>query len=251
MTTNYQGGKHPGKGLFAPSSQTISSRCQRSLAFVPPDCSLEDAEILLVNGKRLSSIESIIFCLGYRYSLPFLPSYQAVHAHEVVDRTSIISDGKQLYNLHKDIFFIEDLILTFVGVSKEIATFSFSDMQSVAIAAVFSGRVSLPSKRQMWDEYEQRKRDCGTGMKFHIIGLKRGIEYVKDTLTWVNGPSAPRVVTGYEIASYEAQQKQTQALRELLICTNILWGKSREEKQDIIEEKTKQLQEAIAIADRV
>ena len=103
----------------------------------------------------------------------------------------------------------------------------------------------------MWEEYEQRKRDCGTGMKFHILGLEREIEYVRDFLTWVNGPSAPRVVTGYEIASCEAQQKQSQALRELLICTNILWGKSREEKQDIIQEKTKQVHEAIAITDCV
>ena len=212
---------------------------------------LEDAEILLMNGTRLSGIDSIIFCTGYRYSLPFLPSYQAVHAHEVVDRTSIISDGEQLYNLHKDIFFIEDLTLAFVGVSKEIATFSFFDMQSAAIAAVFSGRVILPSKRQMWDEYEQKKRDCGMGMKFHTLGFKREIEYIRDILTWVNSPSAPQVVTGYEIALYEAQQKQIQALQELLICTNILWGKSCEEKRDIIQEKTKQLQEEIAIADRV
>ena len=108
-------------------------------------------------------------------------------------------------------------------------------MLSVAIAAEFLGRVSLPSKRQMWDEYEQRKRDCGTGMEFHILGLKREIEYIRDILTWVNGLSARRVVTGYEIASCEAQQKQSQALRELLICANILWGNSREEKQDIIQ----------------
>ena len=207
---------------------------------------LADADIVLVNGTHLSGIDFIIFCTGYRYSLPFLPSYQAVPAQKLVERTNIISDGEQLYNLHKDIFFIEDLTLAFVGVSKEIATFSFFDMQSVAIAAVFSGRVSLPSKRQMLDEYEQRQREHGTGMKFHILGFKREVEYIRDILNWVNGPSAPRVVTGYEKTLREAQQKQTQALRELLICTNILWGKSHEEKQDIIQEKTKQLREAIA-----
>ena len=249
VTTFHQWRKHPGKRLFAPSSQAIYSRCQRSLPFVPPEWSSgwKDAEILLVNGAHLSGIDFIIFCTGYRYSLPFLPNYQ----HKVVDRTGIISDGEQLYNLHKDIFLIEDLTLAFVGVSKEIATFAFFDMQSVAIAAVFSGRVSLPSKRQMWGEYEQRKRDGGMGTKFHILGFKREIEYIRGILSWVNGPSAPRVVTGYENTLCEAQQKQSQALRELLSCTNILWGKSREEKQDIIQEKTKQLQEALAIADRV
>ncbi len=212
---------------------------------------VQDAAIVLVNGARLSGVDFVIFCTGYRYSLPFLPSHQAEHTQKAVERTSIISDGEQLYNLHKDMFFIEDWTLAFVGVSKEIATFSFFDMQSVAITAVFSGRVSLPSPRHMWEEYEQRIKKHGTGTKFHMLGLRREIEYIREILDWVNGPSAPRVVTGYEKTLCEAQQKQSQALRELLTCTKILWGKSRAEKQEIVVEKTKQLQEAIEIVDRV
>jgi len=210
---------------------------------------LQDAQVLLANDARLSGIEFIIFCTGYRYSLPFLPDYQAVHTQKVEDQTKIISDGEQLHNLHKDMIFIEDPTLTFIGVSKEIATFSFFDMQAVAIAAVFAGQVSLPSKQQMRDEYDQRLRDFAMSMTFHQLGLEREIKYIREIVQWVNGSTSPRKLIGYEQTLHEAQQKQLQALRELLISTEILRGKSLEEKQRVIAEKTTQLQQAIAMAD--
>lgn len=67
----------------------------------------------------------------------------------------------QLHNLHKDIFFFDDPTLTFIGVLYETATFAFSDIQGVAIAAAFSGCAKLPSKQQIREEYDQKKQERG------------------------------------------------------------------------------------------
>ncbi|KAK3174107.1 hypothetical protein OEA41_001351 [Lepraria neglecta] len=125
-------------------------------SFGPSDAfrDIADAEIILVDNISLNGIDFVIFCTGYRFSLPFLPSYRG----ETVNLETIITNGVQLHNMHKDTFFIEDPTLAFVGVPFEIATFAFFDIQAVAIAAAFSGKALLPGKQKIREEYDQRSR---------------------------------------------------------------------------------------------
>jgi hypothetical protein len=203
-----------------------------------------DAEIFLDHGMSLRDIDFVIFCTGYRFSLPFLPAHQARTTHEkVVDQRTIISNGVQLHNLHKDLFFISDPTLAFIGVPFEIATFSFFDIQAIAAAAVFSCRAVLPNKQQMYEEYEHRKRSCGTGKMFHILGLEKEILYIKEVLQWVNGSSAQPRWIGYEGTLNETRRRQTEAFKELVMSTTVLRGKDQEELKRIIAKKVEELEQ--------
>ena len=169
---------------------------------------IADAEIVLVDNTSLNGIGFVIFCTGYRFSLPFLPSYRG----ETVNLETIITNGVQLHNLHKDTFFIEDPTLAFVGVPFEIATFAVFDIQAVAIAAAFSGKALMPGKQKMREEYEQKKQECGAGMRFHLLGFERKLRYIQDALDWVNGSSDQSKIVGYEETSRYLEQNQTKAL---------------------------------------
>lgn len=117
---------------------------------------IADAEIILVDSTSLNGMDFIIFCTGYRFSSPFLPIYRG----ETVNFETI-TNGVQLHNLHKDIFFIDDPTLTFIGVLYETSAFAFFDIQAVAIAAAFSAYAKLPSKQQIREEYDQKKQERG------------------------------------------------------------------------------------------
>jgi hypothetical protein len=101
-------------------------------------------------------------------------------------KSTLVTDGNQLHNLHKDIFYIEDPSLSFVGVPYFTATFTLFEFQAMVVAKVFSGQVKLPSKEVMRLEYERRVAAKGYGKGFHSLKDKE-VEYVNELLEWVNG----------------------------------------------------------------
>jgi hypothetical protein len=110
-------------------------------------------------------------------------SVQSIDAGDTV----IVTNGQQTHNLHKDIFYIPDPTLAFVGVPYHVSTFSLFEFQSIALASVFSGKPKLPSTTAMRDEYQARLESKGAGRTFHSL-KKRGeeIAYVDDLRTMVN-----------------------------------------------------------------
>ena len=206
----------------------------------PPE-DIQYAEISLFDNSILSGIDFVIFCTGYRFSLPFLPSYQG----KTANLETIITDGVQLHNLHKDMFFIDDPTLAFVGVPYEIATFAFFDIQALAIAAAFSETARLPSKQKMRQEYEKKKLECGTGKRFHVIGMERELQYIKDALDWVNGSSDQPKVVGYEETLRYVEQNQLKVLREILRSSRILHGRDPTEVEEVIARKAEELEQEL------
>lgn len=101
------------------------------------------------------------------------------------------------HNLHKDIFYISDPSLAFVGVPFFTATFSLFDFQAMVVAKVFNGLVKLPSERDMRAEYEERVVAKGLGKGFHSL-KDREEEYVGELLGWVNGELLGRGLRGLE-----------------------------------------------------
>jgi hypothetical protein len=144
------------------------------------------AKFQLADGSVLCDIDVIILCTGYHISLPFLSRY---HDDDMpVSKASegiIITDGTMYHNLHKDIFYIPDPSLIFVGVPYYTANFSLFDFQAQAVAAVLGGDAALPSSTAMRKEYNERLAEKGAGKQFHSL---RGseVEYVHELLAWVN-----------------------------------------------------------------
>ncbi|KAF2707101.1 MFS general substrate transporter [Pleomassaria siparia CBS 279.74] len=181
-----------------------------------PATSLDDdgaipATVTLKSGRKLCEIHHVIVCTGYHISLPFLN-----HLHsddtpaERAGDTLLVTDGLQLHNLHKDIFYIQDPSLVFVGVPYFTATFTLFEFQAMVVAKVLSGQAKLPSQAAMRTEYQQRVEAKGYGKAFHSL-RDREVEYVNDIIGFVNsdleGSGVPRL-EGHTAIWHKAKAEQ-------------------------------------------
>lgn len=145
--------------------------------------------VTLVDGTILTDIDYVIICTGYHMAYPFMHPISKYHNDSLPSSTNnpdiLVTDGQQTHNLHKDIFYIPDPTLAFIGVPYHIATFSLFDFQALALAAVFSGKAPLPTNQEMRTEYETRIAKKGSGRIFHSL-MGKDVEYVDDLLGTVN-----------------------------------------------------------------
>jgi len=142
--------------------------------------------ITLVNGEILDKIDRVLICTGYHCSFPFLREYHHDSVPvEKADDTTLVTDGTQMHNLHKDIFYIPDPTLAFVGVPYHVATFTLFEFQAIAIAAVYSGKADLPIEEAMRTEYQLRVAEKGHGKAFHSLQGK-DVEYANSLVDWIN-----------------------------------------------------------------
>ena len=105
---------------------------------------------------------------------------------EDADKTVIItSDGRTAHNLHEDIFYIPDPTLAFIGITHFASTFSMYDFQAQVLAAVFAGRVALPSSAAMQAEQSRRKSRVLPGTLLNSIFLLDDF-VIHRMLRWAN-----------------------------------------------------------------
>ncbi len=98
----------------------------------------------------------------------------------------LVTDGDSVHNLYRDVFYIPDPTLTFIGVSINTATFSFFEYQAISIARVFSGKARLPSLEGCRAEYRAQVSERGNGKFLHLLGKEGEIKYVQETVEWLN-----------------------------------------------------------------
>ncbi|KAJ5256798.1 hypothetical protein N7478_012902 [Penicillium angulare] len=138
------------------------------------------------SGSTIHNIDRIILCTGYQMTLPFLPQYNDnSKTVTAANDTVLVTDGTQFHNLHRDIFYISDPTLAFVGIPFYTATFTLFEFQAIAVAEFFSGNIELPSEKDLRLEYQEKLFTKGNGRSFHSL---KGEEenYVKLLLGWVN-----------------------------------------------------------------
>lgn len=151
-------------------------------------------DVHLQDGTILFSIHHVILCTGYHCTVPFLPH---LHNDSLTPEEApafpdiLVTDGTQFHNLHKDIFYIPDPTVAFVGIPYYTATFTLFEFQAIAVAAVFAGYADLPSGADMRAEYEDRVARKGYGRGFHSL-RDRDIEYADELLIWINAEGAKR-----------------------------------------------------------
>ncbi|MCJ1288981.1 hypothetical protein MMC34_000512 [Xylographa carneopallida] len=175
--------------------------------------------VKLKDGTLLSNIHRVLLCTGYHCSYPFLPSLHDDAAPvSAASPHVLVTDGTQTHNLHKDIFYIPDPTLAFVGVPYYSATFSLFEFQAIAVAAAYARRATLPTEEAMRREYERRVRRKGYGRSFHSL-KEEEVEYVRDLVGWVNQGAAARglpLVEGHTeewLAARKARIQQIMALK--------------------------------------
>ena len=180
--------------------------------------------IYLKDGTALHSIHQVVICTGYHCSVPFL-SYlhdDSMLGEASTSPTVLVTDGTSFHNLHKDIFYIPDPTLAFVGIPYYSATFTLFEFQAMAVAAVFAEYADLPIEVDMRTEYERRVAIKGHGRSFHSVKDKE-IEYVDDLLAWINEEGAKRgrlPVKGHTDNFRKVYENRKQLMRESLLKRN-------------------------------
>jgi cation diffusion facilitator CzcD-associated flavoprotein CzcO len=179
---------------FLPPNTSRIGECS-SFQFDPKDNGR--GTVYLKDGSILPGIDKVVVCTGYHISYPFLREYHDDFLKaEQADERILVTDGTQVHNLHKDIFYIPDPTLAFVGTSYYVATMSFFEFQAIAVAAVFSGRAKLPSEEEMREEYRAKVVNKGYGRAFHALhGIEA--ETVRELVEWINADAelsgAPKI----------------------------------------------------------
>lgn len=202
--------------------EVVSFSVPPSSSKPPPALAATDPiplSLTLSSGQQLCKIDHIILCTGYHLTLPFLPHLHsdftpAEHASGEV----LVTDGTMFHNLHRDIFYIPDPSLAFVGVPFFTATFTLFEFQAMVVAKVFAGLAHLPSESSMRGEYGERVRVKGTGKGFHSL-KDREEEYVGGLLGWVNGELEAKgrgVLEGYTERWRGARGEMVERVRKLL-----------------------------------
>ncbi|KAH8668728.1 hypothetical protein BX600DRAFT_435250 [Xylariales sp. PMI_506] len=145
-------------------------------------------QVELEDGKTLTDIDVVVLGTGYITSYPFLGDLQdpTVPTLQANDKLIVSRDGCITHNLYKDIFYIPDPTLAFVGVPYYTSTFSLFDFQAEVVSRVLAGNSLLPAQSVLAEDYEARKLDLVEGSKtFHSL-LGREVEYMNSILEWVN-----------------------------------------------------------------
>ena len=150
-------------------------------------------------------------------TLPFLRQYHSDNTPvDQADSTVLVTNGTQVHNLHKDIFYIPDPTLIFIGIPFFTATFSLFEFQAIVVASVLTGKASLPTGEEMKREYRQRLQEKGTGTMFHSL-KDREVEYVNELLGWVNRDGArvgAQPVEGHTKAWHTANSDRMEKMRQ-------------------------------------
>ncbi|RLV82719.1 Thiol-specific monooxygenase [Meyerozyma sp. JA9] len=130
----------------------------------------ENRQVTCLDGQKYDGIDSIVFCTGYLYELPFLKSY----------KDDLITTGKFVNNLYRHIFYIKDPTLAFLAIPKNVIPMPFSESQGAVVARVFAGRIQLPSLANM----ETTLPEPAEGM--HILTFPKDVEYCQELQAWID-----------------------------------------------------------------
>ncbi|KAL4937216.1 hypothetical protein BDV06DRAFT_232720 [Aspergillus oleicola] len=175
-------------------------------------------KVHLKSGQTLCNLDEVIICTGYQFTLPFLPTYHDDNLSPAkANETILVTDGTQAHNLHKDIFYISDPTLAFVGVPFYTATFTLFEFQAITVANVFAGIAALPEQSEMRREYNEKIATKGVGKRFHSLKDVEE-EYVQDLLGWVNKYRARqglKSIEGHTETWQEAKEAQRERLKNL------------------------------------
>ncbi|CAH6720609.1 thiol-specific monooxygenase [[Candida] jaroonii] len=117
----------------------------------------ETKSITLKSGQMIS-VDAIITATGYFYDLPFM---KLDLCHD-----TYISD------VYQQMFYIPDPSLSFTGLLKNVKPFPLSELQGSVIARVYSGRLKLPSKEEMYEAYRNELESTGE-KGFHDFKTKQ------------------------------------------------------------------------------
>lgn len=132
-----------------------------------------DNSITLVDGKTIKDIDSVVFCTGYIYDVPFLADYQ--------DQISLKS-GSGFKNIYRGIFYIYDPSLIFIALQKQVSPFPLAEAQSVYVSRVLNNRLKLPSTKEMAQYEKEKTLKYESESQYHYLGYPNDVDYISELI---------------------------------------------------------------------
>ncbi|RLN87081.1 hypothetical protein BBJ28_00017924, partial [Nothophytophthora sp. Chile5] len=126
----------------------------------------QDGSVFFIDGSSIAAPDVIMFCTGYVYSVGDLLPADLLFPKASSDfagtdlSPEILAEvleaaeaGQGLAPIYKQVFSIEDSTLAFVGLPSDTTTFQCFELQSIWLARVLSGIVTLPPKPNMYADF--------------------------------------------------------------------------------------------------
>ncbi|KAF3479519.1 thiol-specific monooxygenase [Arthroderma uncinatum] len=127
------------------------------------------------NGEIEEDVDVVLFCTGYLYSFPFLSGLDL----------PVITDGGRTLHVYQHLFYIEQPTLVFPGLHQKVIPFIQAENQCAAFARVWSGRLNLPSKKEMYEWENSNIEARGPGKAFHALAYPLDADYLNQMYDWV------------------------------------------------------------------
>ncbi|EDN02665.1 flavin-containing monooxygenase [Histoplasma capsulatum] len=187
--------------------------------FLPP--TTHNRAVRFENGEIEEDVDAVLFCTGYFYSFPFLSSL----------KPPVVEDGNRTLHVYQQIFYADHPTLAFLCLGQKITPFPVAENQSAVIARVWSGRLNLPSKQEMyqWEDAEIAAR--GPGKAFHIMKHNLDAEYVNGLHAWAASaeqkPGLENEGRGRECTYWSEKHKWIRERVKLIKMAFIMKGEKR------------------------
>ncbi|KAJ5723643.1 hypothetical protein N7488_001678 [Penicillium malachiteum] len=166
----------------APSDKIIHSEI---VSFLSP--SEHDREVQFADGHTEYEVDAILFCTGYFYSFPFLESM----------KSSVITNGWRTMDVYQQLFFIDHPTIAFPMLSQMVIPFPMAENQASVFSRVWSGRLNLPSSREMREAEAHEVSRKGDGKAFHVLPFPMDADYLNHLYNWAAAAEARPGLTNH------------------------------------------------------
>ncbi|KAI8959101.1 FAD/NAD(P)-binding domain-containing protein [Daldinia sp. FL1419] len=152
---------------------------ERGVEFFPfaEDENSDDEKKTEGETRTETDIDAILFCTGYLYTFPFLPSLP------------LITTGRKVHGLAKHFLSIAHPTLAFPGLPMKVIPFPLSESQGAVLARLWSNTLPLPPVSTL----EQWEREDGEGTsegKYHVFPKGGDGRYINGLWEWLRKESA-------------------------------------------------------------
>jgi len=138
---------------------------------------VQDRTVEFEDGSREADVDAVIYCTGYFYSFPFVSGLEE----------PLTTTGERVENLYQHLFYRPDPTLALPVLNQKVIPFPFAEAQAAVVARVFSGRLELPSQKEM-EEWEKREvEEKGAGRGFHVLKFPKDAEFINMMHDWAAG----------------------------------------------------------------
>lgn len=162
------------ESYFAAPGSSDKIICPEIVEFLSP--AHHDRAIRFADGRIEQHIDAVVFCTGYFYSYPFLESLSP----------PVITHGWRTMNVYQQLFYIEQPTLAFPVLSQRVIPFPMAENQAAVFSRVWSGRLRLPSKKDMqtWEDAEVASK--GDGKAYHLLPFPLDADYLNFLYQWAD-----------------------------------------------------------------